>query len=65
MRLEDLPRNSADGARMPEPEPQVNRVVIVEDRAKPLPEFTPRWPGQVPDPHQPIDDDRMGPGYSG
>lgn len=65
MRIEDLPRNPADGARMPPSAPPVNRVVIIEDRPKPLPDFHPRWPGQVPNPHQPIDDDQMGPGYSG
>ncbi len=44
MRLEDLPRNIAEAARMPEPEwprvpgqpgPQVNRVVVVETRSEP------------------------------
>ncbi len=51
---ESLPRNPEEGARMPEPGPQVNRVVFIETGPKPLPE-----PSRICTP-QPIDDDRVG-----
>jgi hypothetical protein len=51
---ESLPRNPEEGARMPEPGPQVNRVVVLETGPKPLPERTRTF---IP---QPIDDDKMG-----
>ena len=56
--IDNLPRNPDEGARMPEPGPQVNRVTIIAG-AKPLPQPTGRF---IP---QPIDDDQMGPRYSG
>jgi hypothetical protein len=61
---ESLPRNPEEGARMPEPGPQVNRVDIIETGPKPLPEPTRTFdPQSIPSAR---DDDRMGgPGSSG
>lgn len=54
-----LPKNPAEAARIPEPGLQVNRVNIIKTGPEPLPQPTKRCGTQ------PIDDDQMGPGYSG
>ena len=63
-REESLPRNMEEAAPMGEPAPLVNRVVIIEDHSKPLPEPVRTFDPQcVPSSR---DDDRMGgPGSSG
>lgn len=63
MQEDKLPRNPEEGRAMPEPPPLVNRVVILETGPKPLPQ--PAGPRSTWNPHQPIDDDQVGPGYSG
>lgn len=63
MRLEDLPRNPAEGARMPEPAPQANRVVVIEGRK----EIAPGTLANATPPNRstpPLDDDQMGARYS-
>jgi hypothetical protein len=60
---ESLPRNPEEGARMPQPGPQINKVAVLEG-AKPLPQPARTFdPQSVPSAR---DDDRMGgPGSSG